>query len=226
MHACQMMMDGYRRRHSLRRSNRAIRRTVAVGNYGTRIYRIPNGLPGPSPALALNGPALCGPMDFSCRAVSGVVPTLRPRHGPKVVFSCRTGTTARLDHRAGVGPSGSAGPSTWHWAAAGARVAAAGRRRPAQITTSAPGARRGPLGRRPNRKLRGEETGRRWPPDRETRGEEWGAAARSGDDGRRKGVGDGETSAPCAYSRCSSPSRVRRRLEEEQEGVGGGMGRR
>jgi hypothetical protein len=38
MHACQMMMDGYRRRHSLRRSNRAIRRTVAVGNYGTRIH--------------------------------------------------------------------------------------------------------------------------------------------------------------------------------------------
>jgi hypothetical protein len=51
-------------------------------------------------------------------------------------------------------------------------------------------------------------------------------AARSGDDGRRKGLGDEiETSAPCACSRCSSPSRVRRRLEEEQEGVGGGMGR-
>jgi hypothetical protein len=44
---------------------------------------------------------------------------------------------ARLAHRAGVGPSGSAGPSTWRRAVAGARVAAAGQRRPAQITTGA-----------------------------------------------------------------------------------------
>jgi hypothetical protein len=47
------------------------------------------------------------------RAVSGraVVPTLRPRHDTKAFFSCRAGTTARLAHRAGAGPSGSAGPS-------------------------------------------------------------------------------------------------------------------
>jgi hypothetical protein len=47
------------------------------------------------------------------------VPTLRPRHGPKAVFSCRAGTMARLAHRAGVGPSGSVGPSTWRRAAGG-----------------------------------------------------------------------------------------------------------
>jgi hypothetical protein len=47
------------------------------------------------------------------RAVSGraVVPTLRPRHDTKAFFSCRAGTTARLAHRAGAGPSGSAGPA-------------------------------------------------------------------------------------------------------------------
>jgi hypothetical protein len=63
-------------------------------------YRIPNGPPGPSPALALNGPtlfgpALCGPMDSLCRAVSGVVPDWRPRPGPMVDFSGRAGTTPR-----------------------------------------------------------------------------------------------------------------------------------
>jgi hypothetical protein len=52
------------------------------------------------PALALNvlalfGPTLCGPMDFSCRAVSGVVPDWRPRPGPMADFSGRAGTTPR-----------------------------------------------------------------------------------------------------------------------------------
>jgi hypothetical protein len=63
-------------------------------------YRIPNGLPGPSPPLALNGPTLsdptlCSPMDFSCRAVSGVVPDWRPRHGPMADFSGRAGTAPK-----------------------------------------------------------------------------------------------------------------------------------
>jgi hypothetical protein len=71
------------------------------------------------PARARSGPArcgptLCGPMGSSCRAVSGIVPDWRPRHGPMAVFSGRAGTTARLAHRAGVGLSGSAGPFPCH----------------------------------------------------------------------------------------------------------------
>jgi hypothetical protein len=58
-------------------------------------YSIPNGPPGPSTARARFGPALCGPMAFSCRAVPGVVPNWRPRHGPMADFSGRAGTTPR-----------------------------------------------------------------------------------------------------------------------------------
>jgi hypothetical protein len=60
-----------------------------------RSYSIPNGPPGPSTAQARFGPALCGPMAFSCRAVSGVMPNWRPRHGPMANFSGRAGTTPR-----------------------------------------------------------------------------------------------------------------------------------
>jgi hypothetical protein len=82
-------------------------------------YSIPNGPPGPSTARARFGPALCGPtlygpIDVSCRAVSGVVPGCRPRHGPIADFSGRAGTTARLARRAGVGLPGSAGPFPCH----------------------------------------------------------------------------------------------------------------
>jgi hypothetical protein len=59
------------------------------------MYSIPNGPPGPSPARARFGPALCGPMAFSCRAVSGVVPNWRPRHGPMADFSGRASMTPR-----------------------------------------------------------------------------------------------------------------------------------
>jgi hypothetical protein len=73
------------------------------------MYRIPNGPPGPSPARARNGPALSGPtlsgpMDYSCRAVSGVVPNWRPRHGPKACFSGRASTTPKTARWAGARP--------------------------------------------------------------------------------------------------------------------------
>jgi hypothetical protein len=40
-------------------------------------------------------PALCSPKPFSCRAVLGVGPNWRPRHGPMANFSGRAGTTPR-----------------------------------------------------------------------------------------------------------------------------------
>jgi hypothetical protein len=54
----------------------------------------------PSPALArsslaLCGPTLCGPIGSSCRAVSGVGPNWRPRHGPIACFSGRASTTPK-----------------------------------------------------------------------------------------------------------------------------------
>jgi hypothetical protein len=72
---------------------------IAIPHDGWR-YRIPNGPPNPSPALALNGSALChltlcGPMDSSWRAVPGVVPDWRPRPGPMADFLGRAGTTPR-----------------------------------------------------------------------------------------------------------------------------------
>jgi hypothetical protein len=122
----------------------------------TRGYRIPNRPPGPSPKW----PGTMRPDGFF---VSGVVPTLRTRHGPKAVFSCRAGTTARLAHQAR--------PARQHGVG---RRRGLGWRPPAGADHSGhPGARRGPPGRRPNRKPRGEERGG-WPPDQETRGEEWG----------------------------------------------------
>jgi hypothetical protein len=52
------------------------------------------------PARARSGPArcspaLCSPKPFSCRAVLGVGPNWRPRHGPMANFSGRAGTTPR-----------------------------------------------------------------------------------------------------------------------------------
>jgi hypothetical protein len=52
--------------------------------------------PEPRFGPALYGPTLCGPMAFSCRAVSGVVPNWRPKHGPMAHFSGQAGTTPRL----------------------------------------------------------------------------------------------------------------------------------
>jgi hypothetical protein len=52
------------------------------------------------PTLALNGPALngltlCGPMDSSCRVVSGIMPDWRPRPGPMADFSSWAGMVPR-----------------------------------------------------------------------------------------------------------------------------------
>jgi hypothetical protein len=119
------------------------------------------------------------------RAVSGraVVPTLRPRHDTKAFFSCRAGTTARLAHRAGAGPSGLAGPSPTlpcrqAAAASGQRlwtlVAAARPRRkrvPADPTAAAREGEGDPDGGRCH-------GGRRRPPDRRPEGERGGRLAR------------------------------------------------
>jgi hypothetical protein len=75
-----------------------------------RIYRIPNGPPCPSPALASNGSTLsgltlCGLMDSSCWAVSGVVSDWRSRAGPMDDFSGWVITTPKMARWAATCPS-------------------------------------------------------------------------------------------------------------------------
>jgi hypothetical protein len=75
------------------------------GEIRSLVYRIPNGPPGPSTSRAQFGPTLCGPMAFSCRAVSAVVPGWRPRHDPMADFSGGAGLTLKTTRWAGARPS-------------------------------------------------------------------------------------------------------------------------
>jgi hypothetical protein len=79
-------------------------------------YSIPNGSFVPSPALARSGlvrcgPTLCGLMDYSCRAMSGVGPDWQHRPGPMASFSGHTGTVSKTARWAATQPSTNLGTS-------------------------------------------------------------------------------------------------------------------